>query len=817
MDDPIVIRELSLSGFRAYLETQTFNFSSKPCLAVYGPNAMGKSSLVDGVEFYLSDTGTLERLGARTANNQAGPIALKHNLAEEKGVSCSVSMTFSAGKALLSGARSGDGKRPITPAAQTVVAACAVDPIIRGYALRAFVEGESAEARYAAVAGWLNLTPLVEVQRNTRALRQQVKAACENTSAFHHVDQNLARLTAQALLSWGESAALAHLNAALKILDGALQLASLSANDPAMLKLKGRAEAEADRLGLAALKHRLGLVRALHRDPSELKNGDPVSLIAAFGNALTARDAAIKLEEMERSKAEKAVFANVWEAAQPLFTGETPPDACPVCDTPLDATKGGDAAGVALHLASHLTALEAYRSAKQALEDTTNAAKAIRLELLAAVQALVAQELPGALGEGLKAYLQKLQKGPAPAPAEVSALAQSLGDMDHALAAEIEGIEAAQGDATYAKAWMLANRLLDLKRERLLADLTKAELEKLAAELTAQATVLASQIRAAVQALLDRLNAPMNAIYEAIQGERAKPVRLQLPSEEDTNQQRLLLLIDFASNREGVQPGGYLSDSQIHSLALAFRLAAILCFNQAARFVVLDDIVTSYDASHRRALTSVIGKLLADLQVLVVTHDERFFFYLRDQLPPARWRFSRIMRLDADYGPRFSDAQVSDEAIQARWEAGLSAANEIRQAEEDWLLSICRDFGVSVQIRPLERPYSYERSELANALASFLKGRSLTPPLIPGVSNPFLQSLSSGVVENFGSHFQDNPGAQGSIGDEQARWTEFRTFRDLFQCPSCSRQRFKRGNLNKPVCLHEKCETQFAFKAAAPA
>ena len=36
------------------------------------------------------------------------------------------------------------------------VCACAVDPIIRGYALRAFVEGESAEARYAAVAGWLN-------------------------------------------------------------------------------------------------------------------------------------------------------------------------------------------------------------------------------------------------------------------------------------------------------------------------------------------------------------------------------------------------------------------------------------------------------------------------------------------------------------------------------------------------------------------------------------------------------------------------------------------------------------------------------------
>jgi len=44
-----------------------------------------------------------------------------------------------------------------------------------------------------------NLTPLVEVQRNTRALRQQVKAACENTSAFQRVDQDLARLSPKTL------------------------------------------------------------------------------------------------------------------------------------------------------------------------------------------------------------------------------------------------------------------------------------------------------------------------------------------------------------------------------------------------------------------------------------------------------------------------------------------------------------------------------------------------------------------------------------------------------------------------------------------
>ena len=85
-----------------------------------------------------------------------------------------------------------------------------------------------------------------------------------------------------------------------------------------------------------------------------------------------------------------------------------------------------------------------------------------------------------------------------------------------------------------------------------------------------------------MQSLLDTLQKPMNEIYKLIQGERALPIRLELPGEEDANQQRLNLLIDFADNRPGVQPGGYLSDSQIHSVGLALWLAAIKRFNTGA-------------------------------------------------------------------------------------------------------------------------------------------------------------------------------------------------------------------------------------------
>src|SRR3546814_9104801 len=98
----------------------------------------------------------------------------------------------------------------------------------------------------------------------------------------------------------------------------------------------------------------------------------------------------------------------------------------------------------------------------------------------------------------------------------------------------------------------------------------------------------------------------------------------------------------------------------------------------------------------------------------------------------------------------------------------------MRRAEEEWLIKICREFGAKLTIRPLEKPYAFDRGELASALAALLGGLKLVPLAIPGAGNRFLVTLQKGEVENFGSHFQDNPYATGSIGDEKTRWAEFK-------------------------------------------
>ena len=824
MAEPYFLQSLALSGFRAYLQPKTFDFSKKRCLAIFAPNGSGKSSVMDALEFMFSKDGTLERLGQRAINNQAGPVALAHNLAEEAKIAPAITIAVISGKNAANGSRSATGaKRPIPAVAKTVKACFAVPPIIRGHALRTFVEIHTPEQRYTDVANWLQLGPLVEVQKNIRALRAQIKAAAEDGTALQRVDTQLAREATQMMNAWDSAAVLAHANSSvLAPLDPALVLMALAANDPAYFELEARARAEENKIGVAGLRQIRNAAASLWAEATEAENGETIvyGAVSIFDAAVAMQSAAESGEAEERGKAANTVFQAFWKAAEPLFAeGVLAPDVCPICATPVANTALGSQETIREHIATHLEELADYAAAKKALDEASAAATKAHTQLVAALPGLI-----GLLDDGeaaLKTDLIAYQAGvtgwprsPVPASADiVGAIAKLLTTLDQGIA----DIASKQGDHTYIKAKVKVDRLLELQAERDLGLRIRDELLRLADALTAQALTISAEIRKKVQALLDQLQTPMNDIYKLIQGASAAPIRLELPAEDDTNQQRLNLLIDFAKNRSGVQPGGYLSDSQIHSLALALRMAAIKQFNAGAPIIALDDIVTSYDADHRRTIASLIASRFRACQILITTHDERFFNYLKDQLEAKRWHFTRIIGLDPAYGPRFADHKVSDGMIEARWADGQSAANEMRQAEEEWLLGMCRDFGVSVRIRPLEKAYSYERSELALALAGFLKDAKLEPTPVQGVNNRFLASVAKGEIENFGSHFQDGPYGNGSIGDEKARWKEFKAFRLQFTCKKCNRTKFQRPfTLKRPVCAHDSCEAQFEFFARVP-
>lgn len=339
----------------------------------------------------------------------AGPVALAHNLAKEAKIAPAVTIGVVSGKDAANGSRSATGaKRPMPAVAVAVNTCFAVPPIIRGHALRTFVE-----KRYTDVANWLQLGPLVEVQKNIRALRTQVKAASQDGTALQRVDTQLARETVQVVKAWDAAATLAYVNTSvLAPLDAALVLAALTAGDPAYLELEARTKAEENKIGLAGLRQIRSAAAVLWVEVTDAESGAAVisGAIPTFDAAVGTLSAAVVEEAEERGKAAGTMFQALWSAAEPLFAEGVPaPAICPVCETPVADTPAGSAEAIRGHIAKHLEELADYAAAKKVLDAAKTAATKAYTQLVAALPGLI-----GLLGDDdaeLKADLIAYQDG----------------------------------------------------------------------------------------------------------------------------------------------------------------------------------------------------------------------------------------------------------------------------------------------------------------------------------------------------------------------------------------------------------------------
>lgn len=819
MSEEIHLDRIRLAGFRAYLKEQEFSFYEKrpKSLAIFAPNAKGKSSLVDALEFFFSQEGTLERLGERTSGSKPGRQPLEHVKAETEKVAARVAIYFREGQEVFGEPRvvGIQNVAPLTPSALRVLERQKHEFIIRGYQLRSFVEGKTPEERYAEVSRWFGLESLVVIQRNLRALRSRVKESVERDQAFKIRLQDLSKATGYAVQIWDEDRVCDWFNRTqLQPLEKSLSISSLRDDNDEHRAIEARKTAEDEALGLTVLRQIVVALQAI-----VMETDDGKQMLPRFERCVSELQSAANSEAVEKAKAADAVFKDLWEKAKAVLNdGSVQTSACPVCETPFDQGPKGSREAVCIHISAQLGKLAAYAAAQakvtQAKASLQTSLDIFKTGMNVARTVLEPANEPAAIAM-IIAYEAALRDWvPGMALPQSAELRTTLLRLTATMQARKVAIEKSRGEKTFAKALAKLDELIDLKAKIDLAAKTKAEMQKLQASLDGSASVIGQEIAAQVKAMLGQLMGELNSCYASIQAgtDQVRRVELRLPDVDERAQQRMELVFDYAENRKGVNPAGYLSDSQIHTLALSLRLAAIKMFNIGLPWIVLDDVVTSYDADHRKNIVKTLVERFEGFQVLLVTHDEMFFRFLRDQLPTQSWTFRRITELDANFGPRFSDHRVADEEIDDLLARGERAGNEIRQAEEEWLLDVGRAFGVDIRIREPEKAFSYGRYEMATALAKFLKEKKLTPPLVPGNANAFIASIQSGVIENFESHFSDAPYASGSSGDDKARWNEFKEFRALFKCPnqSCAKAQFHRPDGSAlPLC--RKCGRSFSF------
>ena len=106
-------------------------------------------------------------------------------------------------------------------------------------------------------------------------------------------------------------------------------------------------------------------------------------------------------------------------------------------------------------------------------------------------------------------------------------------------------------------------------------------------------------------------------------------------------------------------PMKILSEAHLNSLGICLFLASAKHFNKTTGFLVLDDVVTSFDTGHRRPLARLMSEKFSDSQFLLFTHDELWFEILKKDLPSRKWLFKELMKWTKDKGLDIKDSPIT--------------------------------------------------------------------------------------------------------------------------------------------------------------
>jgi DNA repair exonuclease SbcCD ATPase subunit len=131
--------------------------------------------------------------------------------------------------------------------------------------------------------------------------------------------------------------------------------------------------------------------------------------------------------------------------------------------------------------------------------------------------------------------------------------------------------------------------------------------------------------------LLQRISGRVAKIYSALHPAED----LDAVSIEPWTAKGVELAINFYGSRQR-PPHGVLSESHLNSLAIALFLAMAASFNEKLGFLILDDVINSFDVEHRGRLAELLADGFADWQLIVLTHDQQFFEHLSRRAPS--WR-----------------------------------------------------------------------------------------------------------------------------------------------------------------------------------
>ena len=315
-----------------------------------------------------------------------------------------------------------------------------------------------------------------------------------------------------------------------------------------------------------------------------------------------------------------------------------------------------------------------------------------------------------------------------------------------------------------------------------------------------------------LQNFIDAFSGSINDFYQFMNpGELFQEIRIIIIGEDDELNG---ITIEYKYNDTWVSPPQkYFSESHLNCFGISFFLASVIAFNKENKFIVLDDVISSFDTNHRKRFADLLFEKFADYQIILLTHETEWFNYVRQIAKKKSWHIGEIKWTETK-GTHL-DEQPNE--LKALIEINLAngsvdlLGNPIRKYLEAILKDICLNLDVKVSFRLNDFNEKRMPDELLNELKSKINknaGQDLKSklPIIDRVAN-------SSLLGNLLSHDnQFNP----KLGDLKAFWNDIQEFEKIFICQedTCKRPKISLKNYDN-VSKKVRCgcdTTKFDWK-----
>lgn len=616
-------------------------------LVITGPNGVGKSSLIDALEFALTGKSSLYSAARQGVNWNLGAPHVR-------GGEMKVSVTLNhAGRNYVLTT----GQAPPPEVESWCALAAQAGFVLRRHMLLNFIDAQPRQ-RYDRLEPFLNLGTYLAIESalQTAASGSQLAVTTSDTQL---------RLKGQAIrtifslapeIPIGDSALLTIINGALREA-GVVEISSLADASEAEARINSE-------LGAAGVDSRLASLHALKGQAQRL--GYAVELKSLLDEV----DVRSRALESEVTTRHGLVITEFLVRGREII-GESTLAECPLCEQSVDR----EALIARLH--ERIDADRRITAARVELNTAEDALAAAAKGQLNAMHAFISEwpkciqtELPTQY-QSTARVLEEIvapraaQLGAAEASDLIARLGATVSSHHPAVSVIDDNIYEAGGGEQRARLLSAKSMLTGVAQDwpEYKAAETNAKISSKKANLAARVHGHAVEARkATVQQLLDDVAYIANKYYEHLHpGEGVSASKLLIRPSEDGS-----VNISTIFYGKAVPPLLYLSESHLDTLGLCYFLALRrreADADASFRILMLDDVVHSVDARHRGRFVILLKENFSDHQIVITTHDTVFYQLLRQAFGQSGYVYLALNGWDVERGPLRGDPSTDLDRI----------------------------------------------------------------------------------------------------------------------------------------------------------